>query len=435
MFNPAPPSPITAPPQDISAERSKILVVDDDPNNIRVLCRFLCDCNYRIAIAKSGEKALKRIHRTSPDLIHLDVMKPGIDGFETCRRLKQDPQTRDIPVFFMTALTDSINKEKGLSLGAVDYITKPIECEETLARIKVHLELRQAQARLVQEEKMAALGQLVAGVAHEINNPISFIQGNIDPAEEYAQSLLKLIELHEAHSSVSPAACAYAKEIDIDFIRQDFIRLLRSMTIGADRIQKIVESLRTFSRLDEAEYKSIDIHEGIDSTLTVLNSRFRANDYRTDIEVVKDYRLNGSVDCYPSRLSQVFLNLIVNAIDAIDDKHMAQSRLPSAFDSPTLKISTDLIDGQAVIHITDSGVGIPKAAQSKIFDQFFTTKPVGQGTGLGLTIARTIVAQDHKGSLTFSTSEDKGTTFTIKIPSGLLPDICMPNVDDDESLT
>ncbi|MEL6555221.1 MAG: response regulator [Cyanobacteria bacterium J06621_11] len=422
MFNSALHRPSAEMPQEMSAERSTILVVDDNPNNIRVLCRFLSDCNYRIAIAKSGEKALKRIHQISPDIILLDVMMPGIDGFETCRQLKQNPQTRDIPVLFMTALSDSINKVKGLSFGAVDYITKPIECEETLARVKVHLELRQAQARLVQEEKMAALGQLVAGVAHEINNPISFIQGNIEPAEEYVQSLLKLIELHEDHPSPSPAARAYAKEIDVNFIRQDFIQLIRSMSIGADRIQKIVQSLRTFSRLDEADYKPIDIHEGLDSTLTVLDSRFRANDYRTKIEVVKDYRLNCPVDCYPSRLNQVFLNLITNAIDAIDDKFTTHPQTLSTLESPTLHISTELVDGEAVIQITDSGTGIPKSAQSKIFDQFFTTKPVGQGTGLGLTIARTIIVQDHKGSLTFSSFEDEGTTFTIKFPLGNLPE-------------
>jgi two-component system, NtrC family, sensor kinase len=404
-------------------EQVTILVVDDNPTNIKVLCDFLSGCNYRIAVAQSGEKALAKIDRISPDLILLDVMMPGIDGFETCRRLKANPRTQDIPILFMTALSDTVNKVKGLSLGAVDYITKPVEYEETLARIQVHLALRQAQTRLVQEEKMAALGQLVAGVAHEINNPINFIQGNLAPAKEYAESLLALIRLHESHPDASPAACAYAEEIDLAFIQDDFMRLISSMQMGTERIQKIVQSLRTFSRLDESEQKAVDLHDGLDSSLIILESRLKDNGGRPAIQVIKDYGSLPPILCYPGKLNQVFMNLIVNAIDAIDEKFSILSPPPSAnnkpFDLPTLKISTACIEGQVVIRITDSGMGMSRDVQRKIFDQFFTTKPIGQGTGLGLAISRTIITEEHGGSLAVQSQAGEGTEFTIALPSHL----------------
>lgn len=421
------------PSEQPSEQQSTILVVDDNPTNIKVLCDFLSGCNYRIAVAQSGEKALAKIDRISPDLILLDVMMPGIDGFEVCRRLKANPQTQDIPILFMTALSDTVNKVKGLSLGAVDYITKPVEYEETLARIQVHLALREAQTRLVQEEKMAALGQLVAGVAHEINNPINFIQGNLAPAKEYAESLLALIRLYEANPAASPAACAYAEEIDLAFIQDDFMRLISSMQMGTERIQKIVQSLRTFSRLDESEQKAVDLHEGLDSTLIILESRLKDEGKRPAIQVIKDYGSLPPIFCYPGKLNQVFMNLIVNAIDAIDEKFadlsspilsspiLSSPTLSSApLNQPTIKISTALTtEGQAIIRIADSGMGISKEAQRKIFDQFFTTKPIGQGTGLGLAISRTIINTDHGGSLTFQSQAGKGTEFTIALPSHL----------------
>lgn len=401
------------------ARQDTILVVDDNPTNIKVLCDVLSHCNYRIAIAQSGEKALRKIHQISPDLILLDVMMPGIDGFETCQQLKADPKTQDVPILFMTALSDSVNKVKGLSLGAVDYITKPIEHEETLARIKVHLALRKAQIKLVQEEKMAALGQLVAGVAHEINNPISFIQGNLEPAQAYAGSLLKLLELYEKHTSPPPEVCDYAREIDLDFIRQDFISLLNSMNIGTERIQKIVGSLKTFSRLDEAEYKAVNIHDGIDSTLVILQSRLKGQQNRAEIQVLKNYERLPLINCYPGKLNQAFMNLIANAIDAIDEKWADTSTAPSHSDFPTLEIFTALERDRTVIRIVDNGMGIPEQAQSRIFDQFFTTKPVGKGTGLGLAITHAIITKGHQGDLTFQSQVGTGTAFTLSLPAAL----------------
>ncbi|MEM9089777.1 MAG: response regulator [Cyanobacteria bacterium P01_F01_bin.53] len=413
------------------SEKGTILVVDDNLNNLQVMCDFLGEHGYQIAIAQNGEQTLETANLSRPDVILLDVMMPGIDGFETCQRLKANPETRDIPVLFMTALSDTVSQVKGLTIGAVDYITKPVKHEEALARLKVHLALRNAQVELIQKEKMAALGQMVAGIAHEINNPVNFIHGNLTPATEYADALLSLIKLYETHTTAPPEVQDFAKQIDLPFIKEDFLPMLSSMHMGTQRIHKIVQSLRTFSRLDESEQKSADLNEGLESTLLLLQSRLEPKENnkedRPAIKIVKNYGTLPPINCYPGKLNQVFMNLLTNSIDALDEKFIPLSAQEKSLEEkspeekpleePTITISTANNDKQTIIRITDNGAGVPPSIQRRIFDQFFTTKPVGKGTGLGLTISNTIINKDHQGLLTFCSQVNKGTEFTITFPA------------------
>lgn len=267
-------------------------------------------------------------------------------------------------------------------------------------------ELKQAQSRLVQGEKMSSLGQLVAGVAHEINNPVSFIYGNIKPANRYASSLIELLKLYQSHFPNPPAEILdELEDIDFEFMTEDLLNLLSSMKMGAERIRQIVSSLRTFSRKDEAEQKSVDLHQGLDSTLLILGHRLKAEAHRPAIEVIRNYADLPLINCYAGQLNQVFMNILGNAIDALANAK-----------APQIEISTALAGDQVKIVLSDNGEGISEEVRSRIFDPFFTTKPIGEGTGMGLSISYQIVTERHGGSITCQSAIGEGTTFTIHIP-------------------
>jgi signal transduction histidine kinase len=305
-------------------------------------------------------------------------------------------------------------------------------------------ELHSYQSQLIQTEKMSSLGQLVAGVAHEINNPINFVYGNIAYASQYIQDIMRLLELYNHHyPEPVKEILEEAEKIDLNFVKNDLPKLLTSMRVGADRIRDLVLSLRNFSRLDEAEMKSVDLHDGLDSTLLILQNQLKASVGRSEITVIKSYGNLPPVECYAGQLNQVFMNLLSNAIDALEDSRIMNSqslmgKSHHPIPSPRIEIRTGIKEVRssgytpqsvpqpretlmatmphAVIRIIDNGCGMTEAVRCRLFDPFFTTKAVGKGTGLGLSISYQIVVKKHGGRIECISAPGQGTEFIVEIP-------------------
>lgn len=396
------------------SERAKILIVDDEPMNIDLLEQELMD-DYDIVSASNGVEALAQADAENPDLILLDVQMPVMNGIEAVQKLRESEQHVRTPVFMLTAQSNMEDRVVGLDAGADDYILKPFDPDDLQARIRSGLrigrlqeelakerndlqqalaELKAAEAQLVHSEKMAGLGKLVAGVAHELNNPIGFIYANMGHFVRYI-GILKSICENVTLSGEDAEKSAKA------FVTLD--KLISSCSNGSQRIKEIVLGLRTFSRLDEAERKSVSLHEGIDSTLTLLEHLMKDR-----IVVEKQYGDLPMVECYAGQLNQVFMNMLTNAVDAIEGEGQ-------------ITIATRVESDGVAISFTDTGAGIAEEAQSQIFDPFFTTKDIGQGTGLGLSISYGIVAK-HGGKIKVESVPGKGTTFTIVLPTQMPED-------------
>jgi signal transduction histidine kinase len=431
-------------------EKATILIVDDNQNNLKVLCDAIADSGWEILVAIDGESAVEQAEYAQPDLILLDVMMSGIDGFETCEKLKSNSITRDIPIIFMTALSDTIDKVKGLSMGGVDYVTKPFHTEEVLARINIHLKLysfakqleeqkielekrvaertkeltqalenlKQSQLQLVQSEKMSTLGQLVASVAHEINNPVGFITGNLNHLADYTSKLINHLQMYrqlytEPHEEIDKDA----KQIYLDDLMRETPEIISSMEVGIERIFNISTSLKKFSRSETSGKVEFDIHEGINSTLMILKHRLKANKKYPAIEVIKKYGNLPLINCYPGQINQVFMNIIANAIDALEES-VADEKKDRNHYKLSIMINTiaDPNNNCIKILIQDNGLGMDVETKEKIFEQFFTTKVVGKGTGLGLSISRQIVEEKHQGKISCISSLGEGTKFIVEIP-------------------
>jgi signal transduction histidine kinase len=458
--NPQPSIPAFSPTASVASE---ILVVDDTPANLRLLVQLLTEQKYKVRPCPNGKLAIAGVTLSVPDLILLDINMPDMNGYEVCEQLKANPQTCQIPVIFISALGETLDKVKAFAVGGVDYITKPFQAEEVLARVNTHLrihhlqlqleqinsqqadqlsqqnlqlqavnhaltesnqtlttqyeQLQQTQLQLVQNEKLASLGNLVAGVAHEINNPIGFLNGSIGNATEYVQDILSYIDLYQHHHP-DPAAPVQekAEEIDLVFLSEDLTNLLNSMRGAVDRIKAISTSLRVFSRADTDYKVSANLHEGIDSTLLILKYRLKANKHRPEIQVIQNYGDLPIVECFPGQLNQVFMNILANAIDMFDEMSRDQSFSKQKAISQQIKIHTAVVANQIQIQIRDNGQGMPEDVKTRIFDHLFTTKGVGKGTGLGLAIARQIIVEKHGGSITVDSQPDQGTEFTILLP-------------------
>ena len=457
-----------------------ILVVDDNETNRDLLKRQLTKQGHGVVMAASGEEALQKISTELCDLILLDIVMPGMKGYQVLEHLKRDDSCRHIPVIVISALDDLDSIVICLERGAEDYLTKPFNPVQLKARIdscmeKKHLRdqemlesdqlsqlnrqlkvqigerlqseakereksrqlaealkrLQQAQSQLIQSEKMASLGQLVAGVAYEIDDPINFIQGNLPHAARYIINLLKLVHLYQnASSALSPEIQQQIETIDLDFIESDLPKLLFSMQAGADRICGIVRSLRTFSQLDRSEKKTVDLHECIDSTLMILGNRMKARSGRTAIRTLKYYGVLPKVECYAGQMNQVFMNILINAIDSLADYSLQKKQSETPTNSgtstketaqfqriPTITIRTEVCDTNWVrIKITDNGPGMSQALQQRLFDPFLTMKPLRRGKGMGMSSSYQIVTEKHKGRLQCNSYPGKGTEFVIEIP-------------------
>jgi signal transduction histidine kinase len=409
--------------------RANILVVDDDPTNLKILGALL-QPHYAVSAAPSGARALEiAVAMPKPDLILLDVLMPGMDGFAVLARLRADPASRDIPVVFVTGMDAAEDEERGLELGAVDYIAKPYRPHIVLARVRTQLELKRARDRLAQQnvfleaelarrlkenqqvefqllqsEKLAAIGQLAAGIVHEINSPVGFVASNLVTLGAYLDDLFRVLDAYEAlegDCASSEATIAAMRELkrdrNIGLLRVDSVDLLSESREGLARVTKIVSDLRNFSRAESADWQWADPRKGLDATLNIV-----WNEIKYHCVLRKDYGDLPEIYCIPSQIDQVFLNLLVNAAQAIPGKG-------------EIAIRTGEVGGEVFIAISDTGTGIPAEILPRLFEPFFTTKPVGKGTGLGLSIAYGIV-QSHGGRIEVESGEGKGSTFTVWLP-------------------
>ncbi len=436
-----------------------IMIVDDQKLNLKLMSNLLKMSGFNVMVAESGEIALEQLKNGLPDLILLDVIMPGINGFETCRRLQSSENTKHIPVIFMTSISESTEKIKGLRLGAVDYITKPFKTEEILARISIHIrlqeeikertkaeielqkvkveleekveertaelsqslaKLQETQSQLIKNEKMSSIGELVAGIAHEINNPVSIVVGNLTLAETYLKKIINHIKLYQKQFP-NPGSIIEkdAEKMDIDFILEELPKMLYSIKLASDRINKTSVSLRSLARADSTSKIPFDLNNAIENNLKILQHRLKANNQRPEIEIVKNYGDLPKINCYPHTLNQVFMNLLVNAIDSLEEYNYKKNRTyHEILQNPNrITITTSVIESYGVeIVIADNGMGILAHLKDKLSEAFESSKSSKKINSLGLSMSYLIVVDKHRGKLECNSLPKQGKEFVIKLP-------------------
>lgn len=414
-----------------SEDRERILIVDDSSTVRKIFARSL-SLRYECVEAASVSEAFAQLAETEFALVIADVLMPGLSGIELLRKIIESYP--DTAVIMVSGVNQPQRALDAVRLGAFDYLFKPCDLsvleltvERALERRSLLLNARQykrdlevrnnelvhgkaqlqrLQAQIVHSEKMASLGQLAAGIAHELNNPVGFVYGNLDILSQCINDLIKLLNFYNAASlpeEVAAGAAQIKEQIDYEASLEDLSSIICDCRDGAERIRDIVQNLRTFSRLDEAELKKTDIHEGIDSTVRLL-SRYFSGD---NITLVREYGRLPLIEAFSGQLNQVWMNLLVNAAQAVN---VAGGRRGGE-----VRITTRANVESVIVSITDTGCGIAPEHLSRIFDPFYTTKPVGEGTGLGLSISFGIVER-HGGKISVRTSINEGTTFTVTLP-------------------
>lgn len=407
-----------------------ILLVDDQSTvNEAVQC-MIADTDITCHYCAKGGEALERAIATAPTVILQDLIMPNISGLDLVKQFRSHPDTSDIPIIMLSTNDDPQTKAAAFAIGINDYLVKLPDPIELVARLRYHsqaylnrqahtaalvaqaqakeleamlAELRRTQMQLIQTEKLSSLGQMLAGIAHEINNPVNFIFGNLTYIDNYVHDFLKLIELYaNVYPNPDESIKAYQDEIDFEFIQEDLLKTLQSTRIGTERIVQIVLSLRNFSRQDQAEMKQSNIHEGIESTLLILGHRLKQG-----IEVHKEYHDLPLIECHQAQLNQVFMNILNNAIDALLEQ------TDQAYKQISIQTKRQT-QNQIEIRISDNGPGIPETIKAQLFEPFFTTKPVGKGTGLGLSICQQII-KNHQGAIAVFSEPGKGTEFVIQL--------------------
>ena len=391
----------------MTENKYKILLVDDEKDILDALYDTFID-KYEVYTANSASEAIKILNAHSIDLIISDQRMPETTGVELFAQVEESHP--NVGKVLLTGYSDLQSVVDAINKGSIDrYVTKPwqegqvvsIVLEVLNARLKQAIEERKrVESQLVQNAKMASLGELVAGIAHELNNPLGFIYANMGNLKKFSRKLLDLLEAYDALDLPEAAREEIEerkKAVNYDYLQTRITEMIERTSVGAERMKKIIQDLKSFSRLDASEYAEADLNEAIETTLGIM-----FHEYKNRIEIIKEFGTLPPIECYIAKLNQVFMNLLVNACHAITDKG-------------EIRIKTGTENGSVKIEISDTGGGIPENVMDKIFDPFYTTKPVGKGTGLGLSISHGIIKQHH-GEIYAQSDPGEGTTFTIKIP-------------------
>ncbi|MEB3343145.1 hybrid sensor histidine kinase/response regulator [Okeania sp.] len=437
-----------------------IMIVDDQKVNLKIISSLLKTSGFNVITAERGKILFEKLENKLPDLILLDIIIPEMDGFEICYRLQSSEKTKHIPIIFMTSISEYEEKIRGLKLGAVDYITKPVKKEEVVARINIHLrlkeeiqertqaeielqktqvelekmieertaklsrslaELQETQIELIKSEQMSSIGKLITGIAHELNNPVSIVLGNINLAEQYLETIINHIKLYQKEFPHPGSIIEKdAEEMDIDFLIEELPKMLSSIKLASDRISETSVSLRSLARVDSMSKIPFDINDAIESNLKILQHRLKANSQRPEIKIVKKYGDLPKINCYPHALNYVLMNLLVNSIDSVEEFNSKKNRSYQEIwqNQNCINITTLVIESYRVkIIIADNGLGMLAHLKNKLDEAIEGVKSTNKRNTLGLSMSHSIIVEKHRGKLECRSLPNQGKEFIIELPT------------------